>query len=245
MRLCANVPGQFAIQTALGGYQSINDLINPGGRLYRQRELAWSLLTQLPVRVQAIVDADHPVAGHRDDEREAQEEVGPARVVGQHRGVEHVGVRDQRVRRLPDRTALRDRGVAVVDRRPHAGRSEAVQGAELILCERLRRVEVERPPSRVLRERVDDGQVERERLPRRRPGGDDHVCAGACGVPGRTLVHVEPWHAGRLAHTPVEVVGQRCEARLPRRLLATERELLCPLRKRRVHRDQTLRRPGL
>ena len=48
MRLCANVPAQFAIQTALGGYQSINDLINPGGRLYRQRELAWSLLTQLP-----------------------------------------------------------------------------------------------------------------------------------------------------------------------------------------------------
>jgi alanine-synthesizing transaminase len=48
MRLCANVPAQFAIQTALGGYQSINDLINPGGRLYRQRELAWSLITQLP-----------------------------------------------------------------------------------------------------------------------------------------------------------------------------------------------------
>lgn len=48
MRLCANVPAQFAIQTALGGRQSINDLINPGGRLYRQRELAWSLLTQIP-----------------------------------------------------------------------------------------------------------------------------------------------------------------------------------------------------
>jgi alanine-synthesizing transaminase len=48
MRLCANVPAQFAIQTALGGYQTINDLINPGGRLYRQRELAYDLLTQLP-----------------------------------------------------------------------------------------------------------------------------------------------------------------------------------------------------
>ena len=33
MRLCANTPGQFAIQTALGGYQSINDLVAPGGRL--------------------------------------------------------------------------------------------------------------------------------------------------------------------------------------------------------------------
>ncbi|MFM1896966.1 MAG: hypothetical protein RLZZ385_2040 [Pseudomonadota bacterium] len=48
MRLCANVPGQFAVQTALGGYQSINELILPGGRLKEQRDLAWSLLTQIP-----------------------------------------------------------------------------------------------------------------------------------------------------------------------------------------------------
>ncbi|MFX5141925.1 aminotransferase class I/II-fold pyridoxal phosphate-dependent enzyme, partial [Acinetobacter baumannii] len=44
MRLCANVQAQYAIQTALGGYQSINDLIRPGGRLYEQRELAWRML---------------------------------------------------------------------------------------------------------------------------------------------------------------------------------------------------------
>ncbi len=48
MRLCANVPGQMAIQTALGGYQSINDLIAPNGRLTRQRDLAWKLLTAIP-----------------------------------------------------------------------------------------------------------------------------------------------------------------------------------------------------
>ncbi|CAM2145429.1 glutamate--pyruvate aminotransferase AlaA [Pararobbsia alpina] len=48
MRLCPNVPGQYAIQTALGGHQSINDLIVPGGRLYRQRELAYELLTAIP-----------------------------------------------------------------------------------------------------------------------------------------------------------------------------------------------------
>jgi alanine-synthesizing transaminase len=48
MRLCPNVPGQYAIQTALGGYQSINDLILPGGRLYRQREVAYDLLTSIP-----------------------------------------------------------------------------------------------------------------------------------------------------------------------------------------------------
>jgi alanine-synthesizing transaminase len=48
MRLCSNTPGQLAIQTALGGYQSIRDLVAPGGRLYRQRELAYQLLTQIP-----------------------------------------------------------------------------------------------------------------------------------------------------------------------------------------------------
>ncbi|GAB3658578.1 pyridoxal phosphate-dependent aminotransferase [Zhihengliuella somnathii] len=48
MRLCANVPGQNAIQTALGGYQSINDLILPGGRLLEQRNLAYKLLNDIP-----------------------------------------------------------------------------------------------------------------------------------------------------------------------------------------------------
>jgi alanine-synthesizing transaminase len=48
MRLCANVPGQYAVQTALGGYQSINDLVAPGGRLARQRDLAHKLLTEIP-----------------------------------------------------------------------------------------------------------------------------------------------------------------------------------------------------
>jgi len=48
MRLCANTPGQLAIQTALGGYQSIKDLVAPGGRLRRQRDLAYDLLSQIP-----------------------------------------------------------------------------------------------------------------------------------------------------------------------------------------------------
>ncbi|RFC39492.1 MAG: alanine-synthesizing transaminase [Candidatus Nitrotoga sp. CP45] len=48
MRLCSNVPGQFAIQTALGGYQSINDLVAPAGRLCKQRDLAHQLLTAIP-----------------------------------------------------------------------------------------------------------------------------------------------------------------------------------------------------
>jgi alanine-synthesizing transaminase len=48
MRLCANTPGQLAIQTALGGYQSIKDLVAPAGRLARQRDLAYQLLTDIP-----------------------------------------------------------------------------------------------------------------------------------------------------------------------------------------------------
>jgi alanine-synthesizing transaminase len=48
MRLCSNVPGQHAIQTALGGYQSINELIVPGGRLYEQRNLAHDMLASIP-----------------------------------------------------------------------------------------------------------------------------------------------------------------------------------------------------
>ena len=48
MRLCANVPGQYAVQTALGGYQSINDLVGEGGRLAKQRDLAWKLITEIP-----------------------------------------------------------------------------------------------------------------------------------------------------------------------------------------------------
>jgi alanine-synthesizing transaminase len=48
MRLCSNVPGQWAVQTALGGYQSINDLVSEGGRLRKQRDLAYELITAIP-----------------------------------------------------------------------------------------------------------------------------------------------------------------------------------------------------
>ncbi|MBV7539585.1 pyridoxal phosphate-dependent aminotransferase [Acidovorax sp. sic0104] len=48
MRLCANVPGQWAVQTALGGYQSINELVGDGGRLRKQRDLAYELITAIP-----------------------------------------------------------------------------------------------------------------------------------------------------------------------------------------------------
>jgi alanine-synthesizing transaminase len=48
MRMCANVPAQYAIQTSLGGYQSIYDLTRPGGRLYEQRTFCWERVNQIP-----------------------------------------------------------------------------------------------------------------------------------------------------------------------------------------------------
>jgi alanine-synthesizing transaminase len=48
MRLCSNVPGQFAVQAALGGYQSINDLVLPGGRLKEQRDTSYEIIKDIP-----------------------------------------------------------------------------------------------------------------------------------------------------------------------------------------------------
>ncbi|MBN2738149.1 MAG: pyridoxal phosphate-dependent aminotransferase [Spirochaetales bacterium] len=48
MRLCSNATAQFGIQTALGGYQSINDLVLPGGRLREQRDMAHKMLVRIP-----------------------------------------------------------------------------------------------------------------------------------------------------------------------------------------------------
>ncbi len=48
MRLCSNVPGQTVIQTALGGYQSVNEYIVPGGRVYEQRECVYKALNDIP-----------------------------------------------------------------------------------------------------------------------------------------------------------------------------------------------------
>lgn len=48
MRMCSNVPGQHAIQTSLGGYQSMNDLLKPGGRLYEQRRIVCERVNAIP-----------------------------------------------------------------------------------------------------------------------------------------------------------------------------------------------------
>lgn len=48
MRLCSNVPAQSVVQTALGGYQSVNNYIQPGGRVYEQRDFIYKTLIEIP-----------------------------------------------------------------------------------------------------------------------------------------------------------------------------------------------------
>ena len=48
MRICSNVPAQSIVQTALGGHQSVNDYIVPGGRVHDQRDLVYDMLNQIP-----------------------------------------------------------------------------------------------------------------------------------------------------------------------------------------------------
>ena len=48
MRMCSNVPAQSIVQTALGGHQSVNDYIRPGGRVYEQRDFIYNALNSIP-----------------------------------------------------------------------------------------------------------------------------------------------------------------------------------------------------
>ena len=120
-------------------------------------------------------------------------------------------------------------GVAVVDRGAQLRQPEGAERPELVLRERLRRVEVERAALRLARERVEHRQVERERLPARRPRRDDQVLAAGRRLPGLRLVGVErvdPLGGERVADARVELVRQRRGSRLACRLGPEVRELL-------------------
>jgi hypothetical protein len=91
--------------------------------------------------------------------------------------VEHVRVREDQVRALADRAALLTGRVAVVDRVAQEVASELRELARLVLGERLGRVEVEGARGGIGRQGVEHGQVERERLPAGRAGGDNGVPA--------------------------------------------------------------------
>ena len=126
-----------------------------------------------------------------DDVAQVVEDVCPAIVVRQHAYVEHVRIREDDVRPFADLPAPLRGGVAVVDRRADVRRVQLSQRARLVLRQGLGGVEVERPGLRLAGDRVEDGQVEAQRLPRGCAGGEDHVLAPPRRIPGCTLVEVQ------------------------------------------------------
>ncbi len=114
--------------------------------------------------------------------------------------MEHVRVGEDRVCGPADVSALVHGGVAVVDRRSEAGEAEPREPASLVLGERLRGVEEERPRGRLARDRVEHRQRERECLPGGRRGRDDDALAAFGGLPGLRLVGVERVDPGRREH---------------------------------------------
>ena len=164
-----------------------------------------------------------------DDVAQVVQDVAPAVVVREDADVEHVRVREDQVRPLADLPAPLARRVAVVDRGLEPLQPQLGERASLVLRERLRRVEVERPRLRLARDRVEHREVERERLPGGGPGRDDDVLAALRCLPGLGLVAVERGDAvrdERGGHAWIEVVGKRFGARVPGRLDAGVRDLL-------------------
>jgi hypothetical protein len=132
-----------------------------------------------------------------DDVAEVREDVAPAVVVWEHADMEHVRVGQDEVRPLADLPAPLRLGVSVVDRGTDPLRAKLAERADLVLRERLRRVEVERPQLGLDRERGQHRQVEREALPARGSRCDRNVLAALGRLPGRGLVRVEPVDATR------------------------------------------------
>ena len=182
---------------------------------------------------------------------EVREHVAPAVVVGEDADVEHVRVREHEVRPLADLPPPLHLRVAVVDRRLHARHLQLLERAQLVLGERLRRVEVDRTLLRLRGEGVEHGQVERERLPARGARDDRDVLSARGRRPGVRLVLVELLDAARLERSPhlrVQLVGKGRGASLARGLTGDVCELLSfedprPRRQLDRHPDEGSVRP--
>ncbi len=148
---------------------------------------------QAPEHVRDVRSEDPPVDMRfvDDDEPQVGEEVSPAVMVRQDADVDHVGVGEDDVRGAPDVAPVLEGRVAVVDRRPQPGQRERAQRPELVLRERLGRIEVQRAHLRVSRHGVEDREVECERLTGRRAGRDADVLRPGRRVPRRALVGVQ------------------------------------------------------
>ena len=173
-------------------------LARVGDRGRREQELGLGAVdprgpAQAPEHVPDVrpEDAAVDVRLVHDDVAQVREDVRPAVVVGEDAHVEHVRVGQDRVRPPADLPAALVLGVAVVDRRLHARDVELGERARLVLRQGLRRVEVEGAQLRVGGERVQDGEVEGERLAAGGAGGDDDVLAAPRRLERLRLVREE------------------------------------------------------
>src|SRR5581483_2048792 len=187
-----------------------------------------------------------------DDEAEVVEDVRPQVVPREDADVQHVRVREDEVRPLAHLPPSLVRRAPVVDRGAHLRHTERGDRPGLILRERLRRVQVERAAPGLGGERVEHGEVERERLPRGGPGRDHHVAAGAGRFPRIRLVRVElldPLSCERGADRLVQLGRDAGRPRGTGRLERHVRELLAleqvvPLRNGRHRPDGNVPAPG-
>ena len=168
------------------------------------------------------VRAEHPAAHVRlvdHDHREPEEEVGPSRVVGEDRQMEHVGVRQHEVRVLPDQRSLGLGRVAVVGGPPDLRELQGAHRAELVARERFRREQIQG-------RRFGDGDgglrerdVVHQGLSARGAGREDHVSSGSEGLEPSGLMRVEPLDAEQAeagAHDLGQVLRERIQPRLSR-----------------------------
>ena len=149
--------------------QRLRELSGIGDRRGREQELGISAVdacespkTPEHVRDVRAEDASVDVRLVDDDEAEVVQDVSPAVVVRENADVEHVRVREDRVRPLADLPAPLGRRVAVVDRLTQPLQPELAERTRLVLCECLRRIEVERSGLRLACDGVEHGEVESE-----------------------------------------------------------------------------------
>ena len=141
------------------------------------------------------VGAEHAAVGVRlvhHHPGQVGQEIAPGTVIGQDAHVQHVGVGEDEVGARADRAPFLARRVAVVDGVTQEAAAERGQLAGLVLGQRLRRIEVERPGGRIPGERVQHRQVERQRLAAGRARRHDRVpprrCLQGVGLVGPELV---------------------------------------------------------
>ena len=228
--------GVLSDHRRLDAEQGLDELARVGDRGRREEELRLRSVDRRgaakasqDVRDVRPEDAAVDVRLVHDHVTEVLEDVSPAVVVREDPDVEHVRVREDDVGPLADLPAPLGLGVAVVDRRAQARKLEGRERTSLVLRQGLRGIEVEGPELRLLRERVQHGQIEGQRLAARGPGGDDEVLAPLGRVEGFRLVAVEAVEAEaceRVEDAGMQPVRNGDDVGPPGRDLGAVRELL-------------------